>query len=41
MGRGGNAPSAMDEIAKLADLKNKGIITEDEFQQKKKQLLGL
>lgn len=41
MGRGGNAPSAMDEIAKLADLKSKNIITEDEFQLKKKQLLNL
>ncbi len=41
MGHGGNAPSSLDEIAKLGDLKSKGIITEDEFQQKKKQLLGL
>lgn len=32
--------SQLDEIEKLANLKNKGIITEDEFQTKKKQLLG-
>jgi len=37
-----SAPSSdADEIAKLADLRDKGIITEDEFQQKKKQILGL
>jgi len=30
-----------DEIAKFSDLKDKGIITEKEFEQKKKQLLGL
>ena len=41
MGHGGSAPSSLDEMAKLADLKSKGIITEDEFQQKKKQLLGI
>ena len=33
--------SGADEIAKLADLKEKGILTEDEFQSKKKQILGL
>jgi hypothetical protein len=41
IGKGGNITSSLDEIAKLGDLKSKGIITEDEFQQKKKQLLGL
>ena len=41
LGRSGNVPNSLDEIAKLADLKSKGIITEDEFQQKKKQLLGI
>lgn len=30
-----------DEIKKLAELKNQGILTEDEFSQKKKQLLNL
>lgn len=31
----------LGELEKLADLKEKGIITDDEFQTKKKQLLGL
>jgi len=31
----------LEELEKLADLKNKGIITEEEFAQKKKQILGL
>ncbi len=35
------ASSPLDELEKLASLKDKGIVTEDEFQQKKKQLLGL
>ena len=30
-----------DEIAKLNELKEKGIITQEEFDKKKKQLLGL
>lgn len=34
------ASSGADEIAKLADLREKGILTEEEFQQKKKQILG-
>jgi len=33
--------SAADEIQKLADLRDKGILTEEEFQAKKRQLLGL
>lgn len=33
--------SSLDELEKLATLKEKGIITEEEFQQKKKQLLGV
>jgi hypothetical protein len=33
--------SSLDEIEKLAGLKEKGIITEEEFQAKKTQLLGL
>ncbi|MFA6476126.1 MAG: SHOCT domain-containing protein [Candidatus Paceibacterota bacterium] len=32
--------SSLDEIAKLAELREKGVITEEEFQQKKKQLLA-
>lgn len=43
--QGGTMPSSpasvADEIAKLADLRDKGILTEEEFQHKKKQLLGL
>lgn len=31
----------LNDLEKLAELKDKGIITEEEFQQKKKQLLGL
>jgi hypothetical protein len=30
-----------DELEKLAELKEKGILTEEEFAAKKKQLLGL
>ncbi len=41
----GNRPSSTssdaDELSKLADLRDKGILTEEEFQQKKKQILGL
>src|SRR5690348_3956314 len=33
--------SEADEILKLNELKEKGIITEEEFKQKKKQLLGI
>lgn len=34
-------PSDLDQLEKLAALRDKGIITDDEFQQKKKQILGL
>ncbi len=34
-------PSYIDELEKLAGLRDKGIITEEEFQAKKKQLLEL
>jgi hypothetical protein len=33
--------SPADELAKFADLRSKGIITDAEFEAKKKQLLGL
>jgi len=33
--------SDADELAKLADLRDNGILTEEEFQHKKKQMLGL
>lgn len=35
------APSSLDDLERLASLRDKGIVTEDEFQQKKKQILGL
>jgi len=34
-------PDYADELAKLAQLKAQGIITEEEFEAKKKQVLGL
>jgi hypothetical protein len=34
-------PSQADELAKFAKLKDEGVITEEEFSQKKKQILGL
>jgi Short C-terminal domain/Domain of unknown function (DUF4429) len=33
--------SPMDELEKLASLRDKGIVSEDEFQKKKKELLDL
>ena len=36
-----NSGSNLDELEKLAELKEKGIITEEDFNQKKKQILGL
>jgi len=41
-GNGSNgATSDLDQLEKLADLKARGIITEQEFAAKKRQLLGL
>jgi hypothetical protein len=34
-------PSYLDELERLAGLRDKGIISEEEFEAKKKQLLGL
>jgi hypothetical protein len=34
-------PDYIEELQRLADLKEKGIISEEDFQAKKKQLLGL
>lgn len=31
----------IDQLDKLGELKDKGILTQDEFDQKKKQILGL
>jgi hypothetical protein len=36
-----NQISEADELEKLAALKDKGILTEEEFNQKKKQILGI
>ncbi|MBT2680016.1 SHOCT domain-containing protein [Bacillus sp. ISL-35] len=36
-----NQLDAADQIKKLADLRDSGILTEDEFNAKKKQLLGI
>ena len=33
-------PSAFDELAKLAALRDRGVVTEEEFQEHKKKLLG-
>ena len=38
---GSGTSSSADEIEKLASLRDKGIVTEEEFEAKKKQLLGL
>lgn len=35
------APSAADELAKLAALKDRGVLTQAEFDAKKRQILGL
>ena len=34
-------PSYLEELEKLGDLRDKGIITDEEFDAKKKELLGL
>ena len=36
-----NSSSELDELEKLANLKEKGIITEEEFNKKKKQILDI
>jgi hypothetical protein len=38
---GSNQPDYLAELEKLSELRNSGIISEDEFNAKKKQLLGL
>ena len=37
----GGTSSAADEIEKFASLRDRGLLTEEEFQAKKRQLLGL
>jgi hypothetical protein len=39
--QGSSEPDYLEELERLAQLKDKGIITEDEFAAKKAQLLGL
>ena len=40
--RGGNQhKSVVDDLEKYAQLRDRGVLTEEEFQKKKKQLLGL
>ncbi|MDH6143479.1 hypothetical protein P3T35_005514 [Kitasatospora sp. GP30] len=39
-GAGGGAPSHADQLAKLADLKSSGAITEEEYQKAKEKLLA-
>ena len=39
--QGSSEPDYMEELERLAGLKDQGIITEEEFEAKKKQLLGL
>ncbi|MDB5204923.1 MAG: hypothetical protein JWP09_951 [Candidatus Taylorbacteria bacterium] len=40
-GRWGNNEGSLDDLEKLAELKKKGVLTEEEFSAKKKQLLGI
>jgi hypothetical protein len=40
-GRGGAPLSVADEIAKLDELRRRGVLTDDEFEIKKRQLLGI
>ena len=40
-GRNANTGGGLDNLEKLAELKSKGVITEEEFTAKKKQLLGI
>lgn len=37
----GSSTSDLDELQKLADLRDQGILTDEEFEAKKKQILGL
>jgi hypothetical protein len=39
MSGGGRAPSALDDLERLASLRDRGHITEEEFQRKKRDLL--
>jgi hypothetical protein len=39
--RAAGTPTVADQIAQFSDLKDRGIISADEFEAKKRQLLGL
>ena len=41
IGRTVSGNSSLDELEKLAELRDKGVITEEEFQEKKKHFLNL
>jgi hypothetical protein len=41
MGRKTQSDSGLNDLEKLSELKEKGVITEEEFSLKKKQLLGI
>jgi predicted Zn-dependent peptidase len=40
-GAGEEEPSYLDELERLSKLRDQGVITDEEFEAKKKQLLGL
>ena len=40
-GRGPDDPPYIAELQRLADLRGRGILTDEEFEAKKRQLLGL
>jgi hypothetical protein len=40
-GAGGGTPDAATQIQQLAQLKDQGLLTEEEFAAKKKQILGI
>jgi U3 small nucleolar ribonucleoprotein component len=40
-GQGADEPDYLDELERLGQLKDSGVISEEEFEAKKKQLLGL
>ena len=39
-GSGGNGQSTADELSRLADLKDRGVISEEEFQRLKAKAVG-
>lgn len=37
----GSEPDAIDQVKRLGELRDSGLLSDEEFQQKKRQLLGL